>query len=129
MAIADAPQYGASTHRFLSGHKQLLIDGQWRDSASGRTFETYNPATGEVLATVAEGDTQDVNAAVAAARRALDGPWSRLSPSERGRLLHQIGDLIAEHAEELAELETLDNGKPKGVAQAAAGPLARGPLL
>ncbi len=122
--MAVAVSMADATRRFTSEPRKLLIGGQWRDSASGKTFETYDPATGAVLATVAEGDKQDVDLAVAAARRALDGPWSKLNPSERGRIVHRIGDLIMEHAEELAELETLDNGKPKAVALAADVPLA-----
>jgi phenylacetaldehyde dehydrogenase len=109
-------QHAAS---FLQGTKQLLIDGEHVDAASGRTFETLDPGTGEVLATVAEGDREDIDRAVQAARRAFTGPWSRMSPSERGRIIHRLGDLVAEHAEELAELDSLDNGKPKAVAQAA----------
>jgi len=122
--MAVAVSMADATRRFTSEPRKLLIGGQWRESASGKTFETYDPATGAVLATVAEGDRQDVDLAVAAARRALDGPWSRLTPSERGRIVHRVGDLIMEHAEELAELETLDNGKPKAVALAADVPLA-----
>ncbi len=122
--MAVAVSMADATRRFTSEPRKLLIGGQWRDSVSGKTFETYDPATGAVLATVAEGDKQDVELAVAAARRALDGPWSKLNPSERGRIVHRIGDLIMEHAEELAELETLDNGKPKAVALAADVPLA-----
>ena len=94
-------------------------------AASGKTFETPNPATGETLANVAEGDAEDINRAVGAARRAFEsGPWSRMTPSDRGRLIWKIGDLILEHAEELAQLESLDNGKPVGVALAADVPLA-----
>ncbi len=122
--MAVAVPMGEATRRFTSEPRKLLIDGQWRESASGKTFETYDPATGTVLASVAEGDAQDVDLAVAAARKALDGPWSKLTPSERGRIVHRIGDLIMEHADELAELETLDNGKPKAVALAADVPLA-----
>src|ERR1700685_3237781 len=110
---------------FIATRRQLFIDGQWGDAASGATFETPNPATGEVLATVAEGDAEDINRAVRAARRAFEeGPWGRMTPSDRGRVLWRIGDLILEHVEELAQLETLDNGKPLGVAQAADVPLA-----
>ncbi|MDO8184924.1 aldehyde dehydrogenase family protein [Conexibacter sp. JD483] len=122
--MAVAVSMADATRRFTSEPRKLLIGGEWRDSVSGKTFETYDPATGAVLATVAEGDKQDVELAVAAARKALDGPWAKLNPSERGRIVHRIGDLIMEHAEELAELETLDNGKPKGVALAADVPLA-----
>jgi phenylacetaldehyde dehydrogenase len=110
---------------FIATRRQLFIDGQWVDAASGATFDTPNPATGEVLATVAEGDAEDIDRAVRAARRAFeDGPWSRMTPSDRGRVIWRIGDLILEHVEELAQLETLDNGKPLAVAQAADVPLA-----
>ncbi len=110
---------------FIATDRQLFIDGKWVDAASGRTFVTPNPATGEALASVAEGDAEDVDRAVRAARRAFeDGPWAHMTPSERGRLIWRIGDLILEHVDELAQLETLDNGKPFGVAQAADVPLA-----
>ena len=110
---------------FVAAPRQLFIDGQWVDAASGRTFETPNPATGETLARVAEGDAEDIDRAVRAARRAFeDGPWGRMTPSERGRIIWRIGDLILEHADELAQLESLDNGKPFAVAQAADVPLA-----
>jgi phenylacetaldehyde dehydrogenase len=119
MAIADRPQVTEATEKFLAAPKWLLIDGEWRNSASGKTFETWDPATGEVLARVAEAGAEDVDLAVAAARAALDGPWGKMGGSERGRIIHRLGDLIAEHAEELAELDSLDNGKPKAVALAA----------
>jgi phenylacetaldehyde dehydrogenase len=110
---------------FITTDRKLFIDGAWVDAASGRTFTTPNPATGEVLATVAEGDAEDIDRAVRAARRAFEeGPWTRMTPSERGRLIWKIGDLILEHVDELAQLETLDNGKPYGVAQVADVPLA-----
>jgi phenylacetaldehyde dehydrogenase len=106
---------------FLSSPGKLLIDGEWVPAASGRTFETINPATEERLAEVAHGDAEDVDRAVAAARRAFDyeGPWRRMTPSERGRLIWRIGDLIEEHADVFATLESLDNGKPVGVARVA----------
>jgi phenylacetaldehyde dehydrogenase len=110
---------------FIATRRQLFIDGEWVDAASGKTFETPNPATGETLATVAEGDAEDINRAVRAARHAFDeGPWSRMTPSDRGRAIWRIGDLILDHLDELAQLETLDNGKPLGVAMAADVPLA-----
>jgi len=102
----------------------MFINGQWVDAASGKTFDTPNPATGETLAKVAEGDAEDINRAVRAARAAFDGPWSRMTPSERGRIIWRIGDLILEHVDELAQLESLDNGKPYVVAKAADVPLA-----
>src|SRR6202034_2921811 len=109
-----------SVEDFVATPRQLFIDGQWTDAASGQTFETPNPATGETLARVAEGDAEDINRAVRAARRAFEeGPWGRMTPSDRGRIIWKIGDLILEHAEELAQLESLDNGKPVAVALAA----------
>jgi phenylacetaldehyde dehydrogenase len=114
-----------NVEEFLGVPRQLFIDGRWADAASGRTFETPNPATGEILARVAEGEAEDINRAVKAARRAFEaGPWSRMTPSERGRIIWRIGDLILEHLDELAQLESLDNGKPYAVARAADVPLA-----
>lgn len=109
---------------FLSKPVRLLIDGEFVDAADGRTFTTVDPGTGEPLAEVAEASAADVDRAVAAARRALDGPWSRLSPSERGRMIHRIGDLLIEHAEEFAQLESLDNGKPFSAALGVEVPLS-----
>jgi phenylacetaldehyde dehydrogenase len=98
---------------FLSKPRKMLVDGKWVDAVSGKTFETYNPATGEVLARVAEGDRADIDQAVKAARIAFEnGPWPNILPSERGRLLWKLSDLLEQHLEEFAELETLDNGKP-----------------
>jgi phenylacetaldehyde dehydrogenase len=113
-----------SVEDFITTPRKLFIDGQWVDAASGRTFATPDPATGRTLAHVAEADAEDVDRAVRAARRAFEGPWSRLTPSERGRLIWRIGDLILEHADELAQLESLDNGKPFAVARAGDIPLA-----
>ena len=103
----------------------MLIDGKWVDSVSGKTFETINPATGEVIARVAEGDKADVDKAVKAARGAFEkGPWRKMNARERGRLLYKLADLIEENIEELARLETLDNGKPISDSRAADLPLA-----
>jgi phenylacetaldehyde dehydrogenase len=114
-----------SVEEFIGAPRQLFINGQWADAASGRTFDTPNPATGETLARIAEGDAEDIDRAVRAARRAFEeGPWSRMTASERGRIIWRIGDLILEHTDELAQLESLDNGKPFVVAQAADVPLA-----
>jgi phenylacetaldehyde dehydrogenase len=110
---------------FLAAPKSMLIDGEWVQSRHGRTLEVYDPALGEIIDHVPAGDAEDVELAAAAARRALeDSDWSRLSASERGRLIWRIGDLILEHADELAEIESLDNGKPITVARAADVPLA-----
>ncbi len=92
---------------------KLLIGNQWLDSESGKTFETINPATGEPICRVAEADAPDVDKAVKAARAAFSsGPWPKMPAAERGRLLYKLADLIEANAEELARLETLDNGKP-----------------
>jgi phenylacetaldehyde dehydrogenase len=114
-----------NVEEFIATPRQLFINGQWSDAASGKTFETPDPATGETLARVAEGDAEDINRAVKAARKAFEeGPWSRMTPSERGRIVWKIGEKILEHTDELAQLESLDNGKPFVVAQAADVPLA-----
>jgi aldehyde dehydrogenase (NAD+) len=104
---------------------KILIDNKWVDSVSGKTFETINPATGEALAKVAEADAADVDLAVKAARKAFHpkAPWRRMSASERGKLLNRLADLIEKNADELATLESLDNGKPRHVAAAADLPL------
>jgi len=106
--------------RYITKTRQMLINGKWVDAASGKTFPSYNPATGDVLANVAEGDKEDINRAVAAARAAFDnGPWRKLSNSERGRLMWKLADLVEKHAEEFAQLESLDNGKPLTIARVA----------
>src|ERR1700728_5324997 len=90
---------------FTAAPRKLFIGRQWVDAASGRTFEPPNPATGETLARVAEGDAEDINRAVRAARAAFEtGPWSRMTPSERGRIIWRIGQLILEHTQELGQL-------------------------
>jgi len=94
---------------------RLFINGEWRDAAGGKVFEAINPATGEVLTQVAEASAADVDAAVIAARKVFDdvaGPWRKISTSERGRLLWRIADAVERNIDEIAELETLDNGKP-----------------
>src|SRR5262252_3645018 len=92
--------------------KQLFINGEWRDAAGGKTIEVVNPATEEVIAEVPSAERADIDAAVAAARAALDGPWGRLSARERGRLVWKIGERLLEKADEIARLETVHNGKP-----------------
>ncbi|MCG8451480.1 MAG: aldehyde dehydrogenase family protein, partial [Pirellulales bacterium] len=92
---------------------QCFIGGKWIPSASGKTFDTIHPATEEVIAQVAEGDKEDIDLAVDAARQQFDGgEWSRMDARDRGRLMNKLADLIEENIEELAALETLDNGKP-----------------
>jgi len=93
-------------------HKKLLINNEWRDAAGGKTMDVVNPATEEVIATVASADTSDVDEAVKAARAALNGPWGKMSARERGRLVSKLADRLLEKADEVARLETLHNGKP-----------------
>jgi phenylacetaldehyde dehydrogenase len=114
-----------SVARFLAKKRQLLIDGEWVDAASGKTFSVYEPATGEVIAHVAEGEKEDIDRAVKAARKAFEsGPWPNMTPSERGKLIWKLADLLEQNLEEFAELETLDNGKPITVSRGADVPLA-----
>jgi aldehyde dehydrogenase (NAD+) len=97
---------------FLRKPHQLLIDGQRVPSSSGRTFKSLNPATEEVIATIAEGNEADVDRAVAAARRAFEGPWRTMRAAERGNLLLKWAELLKRHADEIIEIESLDGGKP-----------------
>ena len=126
MATAtQAVQLDSKVTTFVGQKRKMLINGKWVEAASGKTFPTYNPATGEVLAMVAEGDREDIDRAVKAARAAFEtGPWSRISPSERGRMMWRLADLIEKNAEEFAQLECLDNGKPLKIARVADLPLA-----
>jgi aldehyde dehydrogenase (NAD+) len=123
--IATEPQI---TTQVPIKQTKILVDNKWVDSVSGKTFETVNPATGEVLANVAEADAADVDVAVKAARKAFHSkaPWRKMSASERGRLLNRLADLVEKNADELATLESLDNGKPRHVARAADLPLTIG---
>ncbi len=106
------PAQNSAVTSFLKGSpKKLLINGKWVAPKSGKTFETINPATEEVLTLIAEGDKADVDEAVKAARGALDGKWGQIGPHERARYLFKIAELIDAHRDELGELETLDNGK------------------
>jgi phenylacetaldehyde dehydrogenase len=124
MGIATSPTLDARVINFIGRTGKILIDGKWSDAASGKTFDTYNPATGEVLARVAEGDREDIDRAVKAARKAFDGPWSRMTASDRGKLIWKLADLLEQHLEEFATLETLDNGKPLTISRVADVPLA-----
>ena len=102
------------------GQTKLLINNRWVNSRSGKTFPTINPSTGEEICQVAEADEADVNEAVKAARNAFEkGPWRKMSAAERGRFLYKLAELVEKHADELARLESLDNGKPYSVAKAA----------
>ena len=118
------PLVSRRTADFVSQAHHIYIDGGFVAAASGKTFPVYNPATGDVIAYVPEAEEQDVNRAVLAARRAFDeGPWPRMSPSERGRLLWKLADLVEQHTDEFAEIESVDNGKPYAIARVADVPL------
>jgi phenylacetaldehyde dehydrogenase len=123
MSAATVPQH-PSVESFLGQRHQLWIGGEWVDAVEGETFSVENPANGREIAQVARGRSADIERAVAAARAAFEtGPWRKVTPSERGRLLWRLADLVEAQAEELAQLETLDNGKPLAVARAADVPL------
>src|SRR5699024_2803581 len=111
--MTKAIKVSGKVSEFLSGTQRLFINGEFVDSASGKTFETYNPANGHVLANVSEAEKEDVDRAVSAAKKAFEnGPWSKMSALERGTLIHRLADLIEENTQELAEIVSLDNGKP-----------------
>src|SRR6266704_3101917 len=122
MAVAEDLEVAS----FLKGQpKKLFIGGRWVESAGGKSFATHDPATGDVLAKVAEANAEDVDRAVAAARKSFDrGTWRELPPAERAKVLWKIGDMIEERATELAQLETLDNGMPINDALLFHAPLA-----
>lgn len=102
-----------TTHPFLDGKpKRMLIGGQWVEALSGRTFDSINPSTGKVIAQLAEGGAEDVDRAVAAARAAFEGPWSKFKPFDRQALMLNIADVFEKHCDDLAMLETLDMGAP-----------------
>src|ERR1700722_11307338 len=110
---------------YVTKTRKMLRNGRWVDAPPGKTFKTYNPATGEVLSNVAEGDKEDIDRAVQAARAAFEtGPRSKISPSETGRMIWGLGDLLEKHLEEFAQLESLDNGKPLKIARIAGLPLS-----
>src|SRR5437660_11599011 len=125
MAVATAPTTLRESQRDLNKRYRLLIGGEWVEPASGKRFPTVNPATGETLAEIAAGEAEDINRAVAAARRAFEsGPWPRMTPAERQKMIWRLADLMEAAAEELAQLETLDNGKPITIARVADVPLS-----
>src|SRR5829696_9732493 len=104
MAIAAAPDTARESQRNLNRRHRLLIDGEWVEPASGKTFPTLNPATGETLAEIAAGEAEDIDRAVAAARRAFEsGPWPRMTPAERQKLIWRLADRIEESLEEFAQ--------------------------
>jgi phenylacetaldehyde dehydrogenase len=122
---SDLIPLSARVQQFVAQPRKVLIDGRWIPAKSGETFDVFNPANGQHITRAAACTKPDVDAAVAAARKAFDeGPWPRMTPSERGKIIWRIGDLILQNLEELAQLESLDNGKPIAVARAADVPLA-----
>lgn len=124
-ATVNLVPLSASVRRFVDQARQALIGGRWQNAQSGKTFEVFDPATEKVLVHVADCGKADVDLAVAAARTAFDtGPWRKMSPAARGKILWKIGDLILENLEEFAQLESLDNGKPISMARAGDVPLA-----
>jgi aldehyde dehydrogenase (NAD+) len=111
--MATAKTLPLVRHAYADGsYRQMLINGKSIDAASGQRFERRNPATGELLATVAEGDSEDVNRAVAAARKAFEGAWSKFKPYKRQRLLMKFADPVERHFDDLSLLDTLDIGAP-----------------
>ncbi|MYV97791.1 aldehyde dehydrogenase family protein [Streptomyces sp. SID3343] len=106
---------------FVTGPKKLLIGGKWVEAASGKQIDVVNPATGRTLGTIAQGDASDIDRAVAAARRAFEGEWSRWTPHQRRMLLLKIHDVVLDHFDELALIETLDMGAPLARTKGLAG--------
>jgi phenylacetaldehyde dehydrogenase len=110
---ASLSRLGNAASSFLAGKHQLLIDGKFVDAKSGKTFHDFEPASGQMIAKVAAADAADVDVAVTAARRAFEeGPWPKMLPSQRAKLINKLADLVEANAEELAQIESLDNGKP-----------------
>jgi aldehyde dehydrogenase (NAD+) len=111
-ALSSAASTAVPAPFLADPRKAHFIDGRWQPAASGETIETFNPATGRVLATLARGRQDDVDAAVASARRAFEGPWSRFTPHERYTLMLRVADVLERHYDELCTLESLDMGAP-----------------
>src|ERR1700693_5107666 len=104
---------GERSASFIRGAHQLLIGGRWVDAQSGKTFDVFDPGTGEVVARVPEGDAEDIDLAVRAARRAFEtGDWAKMKPADRTRVMLRLADLIENHGEELAEIDTIAHGTP-----------------
>ncbi len=124
MTTLTAPQPIPEVREFLKKSHKLLIDGRRVEAISGETFEVFDPSNNSVIAHAPKGGKADVDAAVNAARKAFEeGPWKKITASERGKLIWKLADLIEKHTEEFAQLESLDNGKPVGVARVADVPL------
>ena len=123
------PEYSGAAKKALSRAPSLFINGEWIESKSGRTIDVIDPSTGKVVSKIADATDQEVDRAVAAAREAFDdGRWTGLPPIARELMIHKLADLISQHAEELAELEAIDNGKPATTATALDIPASAGML-
>lgn len=118
MTTEATANLGEAARKFVSQPHKLLIGGEWVEADGGRSFETLDPSTGEVICAVAHAGAEDVDRAVRAGREALDGEWSKLPAAQRGHLMYRFADLLEQNADELAELESLDNGKPLSFAKA-----------
>ncbi|PND54401.1 betaine-aldehyde dehydrogenase [Mycobacterium sp. ENV421] len=119
MTLVAQPSLLPGVRAFLAASKSLLIGGQWVQAASGESFATIDPSTGNTLTEVAHGRVADIDDAVRAARRAFDsGPWPAMKPNERERMLWRVGDILSERADEFGQLESLDNGKSVAIATA-----------
>src|SRR5437764_1494106 len=119
MSATVIPESLSPTARdFVEREHGLLIDGEFGAAADGRTFETLDPATGSPIASAAQAGAADVDRAVGAARRALEGKWGTMPAAQRGLLINRFADLVEQHGDELAEIESLDNGKPVTMAKA-----------
>ena len=124
VAATDTPLV-PSVQQFLATDHTMLINGNWVTALTGQTFSTVNPATGETLCQIPEGQQGDIDLAVQSARRAFDqGAWRKLTASERGKLIWKLADLMESRLEDFAQLESLDNGKPVAIARVADVPLA-----
>src|SRR4051812_45877794 len=111
-----------------SGPHKLLIGADWVEAADGRTFETIDPSTGQTICEVAQAGAEDVERAAKAARAALEGKWGKMPAAQRSALINRLADLIEQNSEELAQLESLDNGKPVTIAGIVDLPQAVGHL-
>jgi phenylacetaldehyde dehydrogenase len=116
-AAAEFASIAPATRAFLARRHELFIDGKWAAPLAGRRIDVFDPATGARIATAADGDGADIDVAVKAARAAFTGPWAAFTAAERSRVLHRVADLIEQNAQELIELEVLDNGLPMALAQ------------
>ena len=125
VAISVQPAPSDPVSQFLAKPPRLLIDNKWVESESGKTIPVIDPATGAEVSVTADAGQADVDKAVKAARAALEGPWSQITPAKRQALIWRLSDLIDEHRDELAELESIDNGKTKFMANIVDIPGAR----